>query len=114
MDMYGSLTNRIMERHNTKPEIGMGVTEYLWSDSHAYEIVEVIDDRHIVIRALRAVMKPGTDWYDQDYNYFSDPSERLKKLFLTSKGVWRERIGRCLGDTKFGIGVAREYRDPSF
>ncbi len=92
----------------------MGVTEYLWSDSHAWEIIEVIDERHIVIRRLSYKMKPNTDWLDQEYDYFSDPTAQTAKLFKTKQGVWRERIGRSLGDTKFGIGVAREYRDPSF
>lgn len=113
--MYGSVTNRIMERRNvTTPEVGMGVTEYLWSDSHAWEIIEVIDERHLVIRRLKSTMKPGTHWLDQEYDYESDPTAQVAKLFKTKQGVWRERIGRCLGDNRFGIGTAREYRDPSF
>lgn len=114
MKFYGSVINRLAETRNARPEVGMGVTEYMWSDRHAYEIIEVKDDRHITVRALKSTIRPGTEYYEQDYIYESDPEARVKNLFLTNKGLWRERIGRSLGDTKFGIGVACEYRDPSF
>lgn len=114
MKYYGSVINRMMEsRHGAiVPEVGMGVTEYCWSDRHAYEIVEVIDARHIIIRKLSA--KLVGDYYDQDYEYASDPNGRCLKLFYTAKGEWRERIGRSLGCNRFGLGSACEYRDPSF
>lgn len=112
--MYGNVINRVLETRAPKatPVIGMGVTEYCWSDRHAYEVIEVIDNRHILIRALGSRLIG--DWLDQEYEYFSDPEGRVRKLFLTNKGVWRERIGRSLGCNRFGLGSACEYRDPSF
>ena len=85
---YGSVQNRIMERMATpKLEIGMGVTKCLWSDCRAYEIIAIKDDRHITVRRM------GTKCIDG----------------------WRERIGKNgLGDTRFAVGYAREYEDPSF
>ena len=49
---YGSLENRIEERCTEPKEIkvGMGATEYFWSDREAYEVVEVTDQKHIGIR----------------------------------------------------------------
>ena len=49
---YGSLNNRIEENRQFVEEIkvGTGVTEYFYSDRHAYEVVEVKDQKHISIR----------------------------------------------------------------
>ncbi len=49
---YGSIGNRIEEGKQFVNEIkvGDGVTEYLWSDRKAYEVVDVKDQKHITIR----------------------------------------------------------------
>ncbi len=51
---YGSLQNRLEENKQFCEEIkvGTGVTEFYWSDRHPYEVVEVIDQKHVVIRKL--------------------------------------------------------------
>ncbi len=112
MEMYGSLQNRLSERcKSPKPEIGMGATELMYSDRNAYEVVEIIDDMHIVVRRMKAELVGS--YYDQDYKLSSDPSGRTQRLFLTKKGQWREQWGRQLGNV-FALGYASEYRDPSF
>lgn len=113
MQWYGSVQNRLMEM-SSAPElkIGMGVTQCLWSDRHAYEIIEIKDDKHITIRRMGHKCK---DYFAGDWEIWSDPSQTdIRKLYKTKNG-WRERIGRNgLGDTKFSVGVATEYEDPSF
>ena len=49
---YGSINNRIEENKQYVEEIkvGTGVTEYLWSDRHAYEVIAVKDQKHVTIR----------------------------------------------------------------
>lgn len=111
MELYGSFINRVIESTNTTPKVGMGVTECLWSDREPYEITKVIDDRHIVVRHMNSECK---DYFAGDWEVFSDPNGYEKKLFKTQKGVWRERIGRSLGCTKFSVGRAEKYEDPSF
>lgn len=110
---YGSLQNRLMERSVTPElEIGMGVTECLWSDCHAWEIIDIKDDRHITIRRMDYKC---IDYYAGDYEIFSDPNGRVINLFKTKNNGWRQRYGsHALGDTRFAVGFAREYRDPSF
>lgn len=51
---YGSVQNRIEENKMFCDEIkvGMGMTEYSWSDRHPYEVVEVIDQKHVRVREL--------------------------------------------------------------
>ena len=110
---YGSLQNRLMERSSApKLEIGMGVTQCLWSDCHAYEIIAIKDDKHITIRRMKATCK---DYYAGDWEIESDPENKDIRNLYKSKYGWRERIGRNgLGDTKFSVGYAMEYEDPSF
>lgn len=113
MELYGSLQNRLMENART-PElkIGMGVTECLWSDRHAWEIIAIKDDRHITIRRMGYKC---LDYYAGDYELFSDPNGRVINLFKTKNNGWRQRIGKNgLGDTRFAVGHADEYRDPTF
>lgn len=116
MRLEGSFQNRLMELgRNPEPVVGMGVTETLWSDRHPWEIIEVIDSRHIVIRELDAKRKDHNGLSEcQEYEYSSNPENRTAKLFKTKKGQWRERIGRRLGCTKFIIGRAEKYWDPTF
>lgn len=113
MAMYGSLQNRLAERSvQPMPEVGMGVTECLWTDRRAYEIIEVKDEKHITIRRMGTKCK---DYYAGDWEVYSDPTQKdIRRLYKTKKG-WRERIGKNgLGDTKYVVGYADEYEDPSF
>ena len=52
MKLYGSLNNRLEENRQfcETIEVGTGMTEYFWSDRHAYEVVEVRDQKHISVR----------------------------------------------------------------
>lgn len=54
MKLYGSLENRLEENRMfcDKIEVGTGVTEYSYTDRHAYEVVEVKDQKHVTIREL--------------------------------------------------------------
>ena len=51
---YGNLTNRLEENKMfcEKIEVGTGMTEYYYSDRHPYEVVEVIDQKHVKVREL--------------------------------------------------------------
>jgi hypothetical protein len=112
---YGSLQNRLMERHTqVVPEVGMGVTELLYSDREPYEIVEITDDRHIKVRSLDYKISEGKNYYDQVYDLFSNKENHIIALFKTKKGEWREKKGRSLGCNRFVIGYADKYEDPSF
>lgn len=53
---YGNLNNRLEENRQFCDEIkvGSGMTEYLYSDRHAYEVVAVKDQKHVTVRMLDA------------------------------------------------------------
>jgi len=99
-----------------KPEVGMGVTECFYSDREPYEVVEVMDDRHIKVRRMdyKRVDEGGFSEM-QEYEYFSNENYPTVTLFLTKKGQWRERIGKNgLGHNCFMVGKAERYYDFSF
>lgn len=116
--MYGSLTNRLAERtRGLKPEIGMGVTQLLWSDRNPYEIIAVKDDRHITIRELDWNRLDNRGMSEcQDYEYISNPNNRTYNLYKNNKGKWVIRVGRNGVDNSYGwyIGRAERYYDFSF
>lgn len=64
---YGSLNNRIEENRMfvDKIEVGTKVTEYMWSDCHPYEVVEVKDQKNVAIRPMKHE-RPADG---QDYSY---------------------------------------------
>lgn len=77
---YGSLQNRLEENHMYVDEItvGTGVTEYSWSDRHPYEVVEVIDQKHVIVRALDPIMTGGE--YENKWTLVSNESNPRRRL----------------------------------
>ena len=96
---YGSLNNRIqaMGKQET-PVVGMGVTELLWSDRYPFEVIKVIDEKHILIRAMKAIRTDHNGAFSdcQDYRYESKLDGEIKPLVLRN-GRWRE----CVWDIKY-------------
>ena len=114
---YGSVMNRLEENKQFGPEIyvGMGMTEYYWSDRHAYEVVEVEDQKHVSVRELGHRLKSDA-WngsYSNDWARFSDESRPGRNLVKRAKyWYW----GHVSSDTRANVsfGVARYYYDYSF
>ena len=50
---YGSIYNRLEENKMfcKEIEVGTGMTEYYYSDTHPYEVTKVIDQKHVMVRA---------------------------------------------------------------
>ncbi len=112
-----SVVNLVSARHNAvEPAVGMGVTELCWTDRHPWEIIAVKDSRHITIRRLDSKRIDDNGFSEsQEYEYYSNPDNRVINLYKDNKGLWRERIGtRGLGETKFSVGRAEEYYDFTF
>lgn len=80
MKLYGSLTNRLEEGKQFCEEItvGTGMTEYLYSDRHAYEVIEVTDQKHVTVREYdhKHVGEPFTN----DWELISNPNNPARKL----------------------------------
>lgn len=87
---YGSLTNRIEEGCQFAKEItvGMGMTEYLWSDRHAYEVVDVKDQEHVFVRQYRAIRIDNNGMSEcQEYKFEHNEDAPIFEL-EKRKGCW--------------------------
>lgn len=139
---YGCVQNRLQAQSRMPvPVVGMGVTELLWSDRHPFEVIEVKDEKHCTIRAMKHTRTDDCGISEhQEYKYESDPEGEVKKLVFRN-GAWHsyktmERIVRDKGgnpvkdadgyakyetvttrsfeSSQWFLGKAEEYRDPSF
>ena len=123
--MYGSITNRLEEnkRYCEKIKVGTGVTEYLWSDRHAYEVVDVKDQNHVFIRRVDTTRIDNNGMSEiQDYEYKSNPKNEKKELvfkynhwyevrrWIDKEGKKRRKSERI----NVSFGIMEEYYDFSF
>lgn len=86
MKWYGSVNNRIEENHQFCDEIkvGTGMTEYFWSDTRAYEVVDVVDQKHVYVREYDHKLKGGA--YSNDWELISNENKPVR--YLTKRGKY--------------------------
>ncbi len=88
---FGSISNMMKARTpNIIPVVGMGVTELLWSDRNPYEVIEVKDATHIIIRALSAERIDHNGMSEIQEYRFSSNLNGIKKPLVFRNGRWRE------------------------
>ena len=93
---YGSVTNRLEEDRMYCDEIkvGTGVTEYSWSDRHPFEVVEVIDQKHVWVRGMDH--KPAGPCYSNEWELISDPTKPLRLLVKRGKyWYWSDTVTKA-------------------
>lgn len=100
MKFYGSLNNRFDENKMfcDKIEVGTKMTEYMYSDCKAYEVVEVINQNHIFVRELDH-KHIGDGKMDNNWELFSNtnnPIREMKKRY----GFWNWVINYDLNSIK--------------
>jgi hypothetical protein len=94
MKFYGCLTNRLEEGKQFVDEIkvGTGVTEYHYSDRKPFEVIDVINQKHIIIRALDYIRIDNNGMSDaQTYEYISNEKNAKYELVLRNN-VWYKVI----------------------
>ncbi|MDV3429126.1 MAG: hypothetical protein LIR50_19210 [Bacillota bacterium] len=123
---YGGIINRLLEggMYGSKEiTVGMGVTEYLWSDRHAYEVTKVFSQTHICIRRMNAkVVKGSCQDGSAEYEYKSNPKYQEIEIKRFKNGWYDLRINpnnpskKIKGYSKYSLsfGVMDEYYDPCF
>lgn len=99
---YGSLQNRLAENQKDIPEIyvGMGVTEYLWSDRHAYEVTKVINQKDVFIRQYD-VKNVGAGFGDNTWELISNPDGWEIEIVYRYGGWYRKDTYTKEGIEKF-------------
>ena len=90
MRLYGNLINRMLETSTSpEPEVGMPMTVCMWSDRVVYTITEVKSPTRFIVEGCTAVT-------------------------LRKNGQWRFEGETMRGGAGVMVGMADEYRDPSF
>ncbi len=105
------------------PEVGMGAARYGWSDVHPFEVVRVVSDKCIEIRAMHAEggLKKGAEFMpggfvghypnqerDQEWTLTSNPEATVVRIRLNNRGRWMHKTER------FSVGTAVKFRDYNF
>lgn len=99
MKLYGSLVNRLVEGRdftNSNIEVGTGVTEILYSDRHAYEVIAVTGPNHFVIRRMKAI--PTGEFMSNKWELESDETqptrniERINGVFYEVNYLTKEKV----------------------
>jgi hypothetical protein len=108
---YDSLQNAIgNQTRSLKPEIGMGVTELMYSDRHPYTIVAVLSEKKIQVKRDIATRIDNNGFSEsQEYIYKTDEEDTPITLRLNKHGRWKE-AGHPDGSTFF-VGEREEYYD---
>lgn len=116
---YGNLINRLEEnRHVAKPiEVGMGMTQYHWSDRTAWEVIKVKDQRHVTVREMSAKCVGGA--YSNDWELSSNPNGRIMEMAMRGKywyNLYRDMGGKIYHWERINVsfGHADYYYDYSF
>lgn len=92
--LYGSLFNRLEENKMYCEEIkeGTGVTEYLYSDRHAYEVVKVENQKHVFVREYDH-KHIGDGNMDNNWELISNINNPIKELkFRYNKWNWVTKV----------------------
>lgn len=100
--MYANMVNQ------PDPTVGMGVTEVLWTDRTPYQVVEVVDEKTIIIQRLNV-----TDVWPTGYGTITEElgAER-QTLTKRSTGRWCTR--GAVADDRWLIGKAMHHHDVNF
>jgi hypothetical protein len=101
------------------PKVGMGVTLNYPSDCYPYEIIKVVSEQTLEIRAMNYHAVPGWkpdfspggffghfhNLHEQKFTYTSNPEGRVTRIRLNKKGQWMN------GSIPYSVGEARYFRD---
>lgn len=107
-NLYGSLNNRLMERTESKvPIVGEGATIYMYSDSVACTVIEVISKCKIVIQRDSAKCIGGA--YSNEWELERNPNGRKYECYCRN-GIWKVKDSK----ERVVIGRRDEWYDYSF
>ena len=99
----------------TKPTVGQGATKYVGSDRYAYEVVEVLNDRSILVREMKVTRTDKNGWSsEQTYRFEQDPDADVEQYTLRSNGYWIKKGVSMRYGSRLILGVQDHYMDPCF
>jgi hypothetical protein len=101
--------------NQVKPEIGMGATECVGSDSYPYSVVEVLSEKAIVVQSdnYKAVSGNAADG-SAEYEYSPNPEGAKYVVTLRGNGRWVTKGEGKKSGRGFYVGARRFRYDPHF
>ena len=95
------------------PEIGMGATLHVGSDSYPYTIQRISASGKTLWASKDDFRRTDKNGYGglQEYEYTTVEDKNPGRFSLRRDGYWRPAGGNC---TILSIGYRRAYRDPYF
>lgn len=96
-----------------EPAVGMGATEFCWSDRNPFVITEVVSPKLFRMRAVRVVPLKDMSGYAAEIKLDEPYGPEIDVKLITKKGrkVWAANGNR---DRIIGVGKADYYYDPHF
>ena len=113
MKMQGSLQNRLAEHsEQITPQIGMGITEYMWSDRNVGTIVGISKTGKTIEFTYDTATRIDDNGYygRQEYKYETNLDGTVYKARQNKKGQWKI----INGTSTIGIGFRSYHYDVSF
>lgn len=96
------------------PQIGMGATMFFGSDRRAATIIEVIDDKTIIVVPDIAKLTGGSV-LDENQQYQFERGNGMGQVFTKRKnGRWIKSGQRMNNGTHLAVGHRSHYWDPCF
>lgn len=92
-------------------KVGMGATEVLWTDSHAYTVQKVISPKRVIVTRDKVRRIDSNGFSDfQEYEYTPVPLNETNGVEIRLyKNGWKRPNG-----SRFIVGRKVEYFDYSF
>jgi hypothetical protein len=118
MELYGSLTNRLEENRMLVKEIKVGtrLTEYFYTDTHAYEVIKVINQNDVIVKALEGPCN-GDVVYDKDKEYhdiYSIEEKAGEQELVKRYGHWYFKIALDKNDILVNEKEAKQVKEKGF
>ncbi len=102
-----------MTTETKTPHVGQGATRFAGSDRYAYEVVEVLSPRAILVREMHAIRTDSNGRSEaQTYRFESDQNAPVEHFTLRSNGFWVAKGCSAQNGTKLTLAYQKHYMDP--
>ena len=97
-----------------KPVVGMGLTQYFYTDRKSWTIVQVHNYRRLTVQADRAIREDSNGMSEcQAYRHEPDPDGETITISLRKDGMWAQ-VGQSGKGSHFVLGERHTYYDYGF
>lgn len=107
------MLNKFLTASVEKIEIGMGATRLMVTDRHPYTVVEIINDRTIVVQEDNA-RRLDRNGQSESQQYEFTPNPNGERVILTKRkdGRWVQKGVPLNAGSNWRIGERMKYIDP--